>query len=185
VRVSWEPVHLPGETLFVVDVRGSAEMPVPAALAASGELSPDAVMIVDRRGMIQHVNAAFEAMTGFSSIELAGRTPAVLKSGVQDAGFYRDLWNIILGGGVYRGVLVNRRKSGELYHEEKIICPVADAGGRATYFVSSGHDVTEHVRELQGLRHAATRDGLTGLANQGLFLDQLLENVPPPACADA
>jgi PAS domain S-box-containing protein len=51
-------------------------------------------------------------------------------------------------------VLVNRRKSGELYHEEKIICPVADAGGRATYFVSSGRDITEHVRERRACANA-------------------------------
>ena len=173
VRVSWEAVHLPGDTLFVMEVRGTGDAQAPPGLAAAAELSPEAMMITDRRGVIQYVNAAFEAMTGYTQIELAGRTPAVLKSGVQDAGFYRDLWNTILGGGVYRGVLVNRRKGGGLYQEEKIIRPVADAGSGATHFVSSGRDISERVRELQALRRAATHDGLTGLANHGLFLDRL------------
>ncbi|TAK80398.1 MAG: PAS domain S-box protein [Betaproteobacteria bacterium] len=190
VRVSWEPVHLPGETLFVIEVRGPPEAPAPSALAAAAELSPDAVMITDRCGVIRHVNAAFEAMTGYYRMELAGRTPAVLKSGVQDTGFYRDLWNTILRGGVYRGVLVNRRKSGELYHEEKIIRPVPDAGGRATHFVSSGRDISERVRELQALRHAATADSAMYRAKRAggyafRFHRQLLAAVPQLACADA
>lgn len=97
-------------------------------------------------------------MTGYAEIELAGRTPALLKSGAQDAGFYR-------------GVLVNRRKGGELYREEKIIRPMGDAGGRATRFISSGRDISERAKCAGG--------------NAFRFHRRLLAGVPRRACADA
>ena len=76
-------------------------------------------------------------------------------------------------GRAFRGVFVNRRKSGALFHEEEIIRPVRGPGGRVAYFVSAGRDVTARVRALEKLQHDATHDGLTGLPNRGLFLDRL------------
>jgi PAS domain-containing protein len=56
------------------------------------EQSADLVMITDRDGVIEYVNPAFEALTGYSPGELMGQTPRVLKSGQQTAELYKDLW---------------------------------------------------------------------------------------------
>jgi diguanylate cyclase (GGDEF)-like protein/PAS domain S-box-containing protein len=112
-------------------------------------------------------------MTGYSAGELAGRTPALLKSGLHEADFYRALWRALLAGDEFRALFANRRKSGELYYEDKIIQPLLDAQGRVTHFVSYGRDATERAREFQKLTHAATHDSLTDLPNRGLFLDRL------------
>ena len=53
---------------------------------------PDAVMIANRAGVIEYVNPAFEALTGYSRAEVVGRTPALLSSGKHDARFYRRMW---------------------------------------------------------------------------------------------
>jgi diguanylate cyclase (GGDEF)-like protein/PAS domain S-box-containing protein len=134
------------------------------------EQCPDAVMVTDAAGTIEYVNSAFERITGYSSAEIVGRTPAVLKSGTHEADFYRELWAALLGGGEFRAVFANRRKGGELYYEEKIIRPLA--GGR---FASFGRDTTERAREFEKLSHAATHDSLTDLPNRGLFLDRLAQ----------
>jgi diguanylate cyclase (GGDEF)-like protein/PAS domain S-box-containing protein len=131
------------------------------------EHCPDAVLVTDRDGRIQYVNAAFERMTGYALEELVGRRPAALKSGVHEADFYRTLWSTLLSGHEFRSVFTNRRKDGELYYEEKIIRPLEDG------FVSFGRDVTERAQELQRLAHAATHDSLTDLPNRSLFLDRL------------
>ena len=146
----------------------SAKLPAWAA-----EQSPDAVLITSANGRIQYVNSAFEALTGFSRAEVLGRTPAVLKSGQHDARFYRRLWRAIRAGRQFRGVFLNRRKSGELFYEEEIIRPVRGPGGRIAYIVSSGRDVSMRERELEKLQHQATHDGLTALPNRGLFIDRL------------
>ena len=131
------------------------------------EQCPDAVIVTDRDGRVEYVNAACERVTGYGRDELVGRSPAALKSGTHEADFYRALWSSLLSGREFRGVFANRRKSGELYYEEKIIRPLGSG------FVSFGRDVTERARELQRLAHAATHDSLTDLPNRSLFLDRL------------
>jgi PAS domain S-box-containing protein len=66
------------------------------------EQSADLVMITDREGVIEYVNPAFEAPTGYSPGELMGQTPRVLKSGQQTAELYKDLWQTVLSGTVFR-----------------------------------------------------------------------------------
>jgi diguanylate cyclase (GGDEF)-like protein len=97
----------------------------------------------------------------------------VLKSGLHEADFYRELWSALLAGREFRALFANRRKSGVPYYEDKIIRPLLDQHGRATHFVSYGRDATERAREFQKLTHAATHDSLTDLPNRGLFLDRL------------
>jgi diguanylate cyclase (GGDEF)-like protein/PAS domain S-box-containing protein len=137
------------------------------------EQCPDAVLVTDPEGRIEYVNPAFERMTGYVSAELAGRTPAVLKSGRHEADFYRALWAALLAGQEFRALFANRRKNGDPYYEDKIIRPLLDAQGRVTHFVSYGRDATERAREFERLTHAATHDSLTDLPNRSLFLDRL------------
>ena len=134
VSVSCESVHVLNDTLFLLDV-----CPLPGAAQAR---PAEAIMVTDRSGEILYVNPAFEALTGYARAELAGRTPAILNSGLHPERAYRDLWNTVLAGRVYRGALVNRRKNGELYHETKVIRPVPDAAGHPVLFLCSGRERT-------------------------------------------
>jgi diguanylate cyclase (GGDEF)-like protein/PAS domain S-box-containing protein len=139
------------------------------------EQCPDSVLVTDTAGRIVYANPAFERMTGYSAAELAGGTPALLKSGLHEADFYRELWAALLAGREFRALFANRRKNGEPYYEDKIIRPLFDEAGRATHFVSYGRDATERAREFDKLTHAATHDSLTDLPNRGLFLDRLAQ----------
>ena len=131
------------------------------------EQCPDGVLATDLQGRIEYVNPAYERLTGYPGHELVGRTPALLKSGMHEADFYRRLWTAIAAGEEFRAVFCNRRKDGALYYEDKIIRPVP--GG----FVSFGRDVTARSLEIEKLAHAATHDSLTGLPNRSLFTDRL------------
>ena len=133
-------------------------------LSRAVEQSADSVMITDRNGIIEYVNPAFEALTGYGAEEIRGQRPQILKSGEQSHEFYRDLWKTILAGKVFRGIMVNRKKSGELYYVEESICPVRDSQGEITHFISNGRDLTERLRLEAQLLQAQKMDAVGRLA---------------------
>lgn len=108
----------------------------------------DAIVITDPHGVIQWVNEAFTVLTGYGAGEAIGQTPRMLKSGRQDEACYRDLWETIQAGKVWRGELINRRKDGSTYVDEQTITPVHDEAGTVTHFIAVKRDVTRR-RELE------------------------------------
>jgi phosphoserine phosphatase RsbU/P len=124
-----------------------------ALLSAAVEQTADSVLISDSTGRIEYVNAAFEETTGYTREEALGNTPRLLKSGRHGEAFYRQMWRDLLDGTPYRGTLVNRKKTGELYWANQTITPIKNPYGTITHFVSVLKDVTEarryHQQEVQ------------------------------------
>ncbi|MCC6902238.1 MAG: PAS domain S-box protein [Polyangiaceae bacterium] len=114
--------------------------------AAALDAAANSMLIADRQGIIQWVNPAFTALTGYSADEAIGRKTSILKSGLQSAEFYADLWQTVLAGRVWRAELVNRRKDGSLYHEEETITPLLDDAGAITHFVAIKQDISDRKR---------------------------------------
>lgn len=114
-------------------------------LSAVVEQAADSVFITDTAGRIEYVNPAFERMTGYSGAEAVGQGADLLKSAQHDATFYAALWHTLLAGDTFRDTLINRRKNGELFYEEKTIAPLINSEGTTTHFVSTGHDITDQV----------------------------------------
>ena len=133
-------------------------------LSRAVEQSADAVMITDREGKIEYVNPAFEKLTGYSHEEVTGKTPRILKSGQQDSGTFRELWETIVSGNVYRNILLNQKKNGDLYYLEQNISPVRDAQGNITHFISNGRDLTERLGLEAQLLQAQKMDAIGRLA---------------------
>jgi PAS domain S-box-containing protein len=123
-------------------------------LSSAVEQSGDSVVITDREGFIEFVNPAFERQSGYSREEAIGRTPRLVKSGLHEPEFYRQLWQTILAGQVFRDVLINRRKDGTLYYEYKTIAPIRDSQGQITHFVSDGLDITERIHAEAALKES-------------------------------
>ena len=113
-----------------------------AGLIAAIEQAAEAVVITDTQARIQYVNPAFCSMTGYSSADVIGQSPRILKSGKQGLDFYRNLWKTITSGGVWHSELINRRKDGTYYTEEMTITPVRDVSGATTNFIAIKQDVT-------------------------------------------
>lgn len=110
------------------------------------------IMVTDRNGIIEWVNPAVTKIAGYSSDELINRTPSILKSGKQGAEFYKELWDTITSGKVWRGELVNRRKDGSLYSEEQTITPLVDDDGNITHFIAIVQDISERRRVEQEVK---------------------------------
>lgn len=155
IEASISQVAVNGTRLYTVILRdiserkGTEEML--RKLSSAIEQTADSVFITDRDGVIEYVNPAFEAVTGFTREMAIGRTPRLLKSGQHDQSFYEQLWQTILGGRIFRGMFVNQKQSGEQYFEEKTITPLKDEMGQICYFISTGRDITERAQAFQML----------------------------------
>ncbi len=130
----------------------------------------ETVVLTDREGVIQYVNNAFERITGYSKDEAVGRTPRILKSGKHDRSYYAKLWDTLLAGNSYHFVIINRRKDGTLYHEDKTVTPLRNAAGVVTHFIATGSDVTRQKMVEEKLLEGAERFALSLRgANDGLW----------------
>jgi two-component system cell cycle sensor histidine kinase/response regulator CckA len=132
--------------------------PLPAGLPqAALEAVANGVVITDARGIILWVNAAFSRMTGYSSAEVIGQNPRLLKSGEHSPAFYQALWSTITSGMSWSGEMTNRRKDGSVYVEEQTITPVRDAGGNVSHFIAVKQDRTLRRRADETLRRSEER----------------------------
>src|SRR5437763_16603286 len=93
------------------------------------EFAANAIMITDVNGKIAWVNKAFTETTGYSAEEVVGENPRILKSDQLDASFYKQMWETILSGNVWRDTVINRRKDGSLNREDMTITPISDGAG--------------------------------------------------------
>ena len=69
-----------------------------ARLATAVEQAAETIVITDPNGAILYVNPAFEKTTGYTRAEALGQNPRILKSGKQDAEFYRQMWDVLRRG---------------------------------------------------------------------------------------
>ncbi|HYA20899.1 MAG TPA: diguanylate cyclase, partial [Burkholderiales bacterium] len=119
----------------------------------------------------------FWQLSGYTEQEVLGRTPNFLKSGQQDARYYKEMWNTIRSGQVWRGKLIERKKDGTLFVVEEVITPLLDDAGNITHFIAIQHDLTSREREMERTQFLAYHDSLTGVANRELLLKFLQEAV--------
>jgi nitrogen fixation regulatory protein len=112
--------------------------------------SPLAISITDEKADILYVNPAFESLTGYGKDFVLGRNESLLSHKQTPVEVYRELWSTIQGKRTWRGVLVNRRKSGEAYLAELNVSPVLNDEGAISHFLGIHRDVTElHALEKQ------------------------------------
>lgn len=107
------------------------------------EAAANGILITDPKGVIQWANPALTQITGYGTNELLGRSTRIFNSGKQDPDYYRQLWNTIISGQVWRGETTNRRKDGSLYVEDQTITPVRDESDQITHFIAIKLDITE------------------------------------------
>ncbi len=130
----------------------------------SVEQSADTVIIMDRSGVMEYVNPAFETLTGYSRQEAVGQTLAILKSEQEAVELGEEMWNTVLSGNVFRGIVTNRKKNGETLIFENALSPMRAGNGQITHFISTGRDITERRKLESDLQQVQKMDAIGRLA---------------------
>jgi diguanylate cyclase (GGDEF)-like protein/PAS domain S-box-containing protein len=142
-------------------------------LASAIQHGADAMMVTSLDGTIEYVNPAFERVTGWSREEITGKQPSVLNSGTHPKELFAEMWTTLKRGEVFRCTLINKRRDGSTFHEEKTITPLRDGKGVITHYIASGKDVSDRVKAQEKLEYLAHHDVLTGLPNRALLADRI------------
>lgn len=140
-------------------------------LSLAIEQSPVSIVITDLTGNIVFTNPKFSETTGYTSEEVLGKNPRILKTEETPGSKHKDLWKTLLAGQSWHGIFRNRKKNGELYWESSVISPVKDALGNTSHFLSVQEDITERKRLEEELHQRATTDELTGVFNRRHLLE--------------
>jgi PAS domain S-box-containing protein len=141
-------------------------------LSQAIEQSPVAVVITTPSAEIEYVNPRFTELTGYQPVEVLGKNPRLLQSGLTPSEEYRQLWNTISAGGRWCGQFRNKKKNAELYWESCSISPIRDAQGALTHYLAFKEDITERRKTDERIREQAalldqTRDAILVLDLDG------------------
>ena len=134
------------------------------------EQSPIAIVVTDTNGNIEYVNPHFSRVSGYSPEEVTGKNPRILKSGKMHQEYYRNLWQTITSGGIWRGIIQNRKKNGELFWESTTICPVRDQDGNIEHYIALKEDITD-LREKESMLERAMKLEAIGRMTGGIAHD--------------
>ncbi|SFR56479.1 EAL domain-containing protein [Thiomicrospira sp. ALE5] len=142
-------------------------------IAAVAFETQKAIMITDRFEQIIRVNYAFSEITGFSSDEVMGKTPSILRSRKHNKTFYADVWPQILTDGSWQGEVCSQRKNGQDFPTFQVINAIKNNQNEITHFLFAFNDISEQKRTEQSFFELAFYDPLTGLANRRLLEDHI------------
>ncbi|MBU6391081.1 MAG: EAL domain-containing protein [Planctomycetota bacterium] len=144
-------------------------------LSGAIEQSINIIFITDINGNIEYVNPMFEKITGYSREEAIGQNPRMLASGETPREGYEELWNTLLAGKTWRGLVKNKKKNGQYYWCNCLNYPIINSEGQITHLLAVQEDVTEKMQAEERAKRLTSFDALTGLLNRTRFIEVLNE----------
>ncbi|MBL1377561.1 putative bifunctional diguanylate cyclase/phosphodiesterase [Zobellella iuensis] len=174
----WVNIALPDGELICIghDISEQKKAETQLQLAARVfECSYEGILITDADNRIIRANPAVSLVTGYSTEELLGRTPALFASGRHSADFFDAMWHSLNTEDHWRGEIWNRRKSGEIYPQLLAISALRNREGRISHYVAVFSDISQLKADAAELEQIAQYDALTGIPNRRLLADRLLQ----------
>jgi PAS domain S-box-containing protein len=139
--VSYFGINLARETLTLKDV----------LIQQSFALDQSAIVaITDDKGNIVFANENFLAITGYREKDLIGQNIKILNSGKHSKEFFKDMWNTVSSGHIWKGEVHNKRKDQSLYWVDTSIVPMRKSTeDKIDGYIVIRYDITEkkHIQE--------------------------------------
>ncbi|MEB3308949.1 MAG: PAS domain S-box protein [Snowella sp.] len=110
------------------------------------------VVITDPEGTFTYVNDKFSEISQYSRFDLIGKTPALINSGYHPPEFWKNLWDTISDGQIWRGEIYNKAKDGSYYWIDSTIVPfISNDDKQVWQYLSINFDITERKQAEEAL----------------------------------
>lgn len=106
----------------------------------------NSVVRISPTGTILFVNNRFCEISGYTQEEIHNQMFHILYPKDIDKELLNELWTTIHSGSVWRGVLKNKHKNGDIYWVKSTVVPIKNLEGNISEFVSLRSDITEVIK---------------------------------------
>jgi PAS domain S-box-containing protein len=109
--------------------------------------------VADKRGIIIEANDNFAAISGYTKEELIGMPHSIVRSPDVPREVFKEMWETIQAGKLWKGMIKNRRKDGKSYYVLTEIKPIFYKDGTFREYIAIRNDVTELEEYKQFLKN--------------------------------
>ncbi len=96
-------------------------------------------------GKITYVNNKFCSINGYTKDELIGKSHNILRDPSVPKEFFTNMWKTLKEKKVWKGIIKNRAKNGEIKYMDTAIIPIVQISGDVVEYMSIRHEVTELI----------------------------------------
>jgi methyl-accepting chemotaxis protein len=106
----------------------------------------------DKKGDILSINAKFIEVSKYSRDELIGHPHNTTRHPDMPKETFRQMWQTIGRGEMFRGIIKNRAKDGTPYYVDAVVAPILGDNGKPMKYLGVRYDITEAELERQAAR---------------------------------
>ena len=87
----------------------------------------------DEKGIITYANSDFCLIAGYEKYELIGQHHNLVRHMDMPKAAFKDLWNTVQSGQIWKGIVKNKTKNGDFYWVNATAYPSIDSNGKKRY----------------------------------------------------
>ena len=106
----------------------------------------------DKKGDILSVNQKFLEVSKYPKHELIGHGHNTTRHPDMPKEVFKQMWQTIGRGDIFRGMVKNRAKDGTPYYVDAVIAPILGENGKPMKYLGVRYDITEAELERQNAR---------------------------------